>query len=229
MINTYNETDLHKTLKEKYCTEYAGIPEVKIGNYICDILTKDHKIIEIQTTSLYKLVPKLKELSKDFEIKVVFPYPLKKLIEHYSEDGELLKTTKSPAKKTWVSVFSDLIGIVELVAEKKITLDILGVALTEMRVDTVEPVQTKNKSRRFKQRWYKVGKRLDSIIETKTFTCIEDFKDLLPFEKGRLFTSKDLLNYVRKKYLYRVLAVLKRSGIIKTATKQGNVYVYFVE
>ena len=72
MINTYNETDLHKFFKEKYAKENQGnqgFTEVKVGEYICDIFTKESSIIEIQTTSLYKLVPKIESLSKNYRTK----------------------------------------------------------------------------------------------------------------------------------------------------------------
>ena len=80
MINTYNETDLHKFFKEKYATENQGFTEVKVKNYICDIFTEDSSIIEIQTGSLYKLVPKVQDLSPDYKIKIVFPFPFEKAI-----------------------------------------------------------------------------------------------------------------------------------------------------
>ena len=89
MINTYNETDLHKFFKEKYATENQGFTEVKVKNYICDIFTEDSSIIEIQTGSLYKLVPKVQDLSPDYKIKIVFPFPFEKYIETYSENEEL--------------------------------------------------------------------------------------------------------------------------------------------
>ena len=37
MINTYNETDLHKFFKEKYAKENKGFTEVKVQNYIVQI------------------------------------------------------------------------------------------------------------------------------------------------------------------------------------------------
>ena len=62
MINTYNETSLHKFFKEKYAKENKGFTEVKVQNYICDIFTENSEIIEIQTTSLYKLADKINDL-----------------------------------------------------------------------------------------------------------------------------------------------------------------------
>ena len=57
MINTYNETDLHHTLKNLYTSDHAQ-QEVKIGNFVCDICTEDKKIIEIQTAVFSSLKKK---------------------------------------------------------------------------------------------------------------------------------------------------------------------------
>ena len=60
MINTYNETKLHKTLKEIYAMKHDGArTEVTCGKYIADILLEDGGIIEIQTGTLASLAPKI--------------------------------------------------------------------------------------------------------------------------------------------------------------------------
>lgn len=58
MINTLNETSLHKSLKAIYRIQCNGKSEVKIGAYIADILCPDGGIIEIQTGTLGKLLKK---------------------------------------------------------------------------------------------------------------------------------------------------------------------------
>ncbi len=60
IINTLNETHLHRTLKSIYA---LGIPgskmEAPVGDYIADILAPDGSITEIQTGSLSHLSKKL--------------------------------------------------------------------------------------------------------------------------------------------------------------------------
>ena len=44
MINTYNETSLHKKIKEIYATEFNGKTEQKINNYNSNYLQLGDRI-----------------------------------------------------------------------------------------------------------------------------------------------------------------------------------------
>ena len=228
MINTYNETDLHKFFKEKYAKENQGFTEVKVGEYICDIFTKESSIIEIQTTSLYKLVPKIESLSKNYRTKVVFPFPFEKYIENYSETGELLSCKRSPKKNKWINIFTELFGILPLILEKKVELEIVAISISEKRIKTENPVQTKNKSRRFLKNWYKVGKSLNQIIETKNFSSKKDFIQILKEEfiinkiDIKDFTATDLKKYFTKRKLYLVISLLNKNGLIELTKIEKN-------
>ena len=52
MINTFNETKLHNTLKKIYAFEKNGKTEQKIRNYIADVNTESNEIIEIQKSNV---------------------------------------------------------------------------------------------------------------------------------------------------------------------------------
>ena len=54
MINTYNESALHENLKFIYANLVNGTTEVKLKNFICDIVADKH-IYEIQTSNLSSL------------------------------------------------------------------------------------------------------------------------------------------------------------------------------
>ncbi len=232
MINTYNETSLHKFFKEKYAKENKGFTEVKVQNYICDIFTEDSEIIEIQTTSLYKLADKINDLHKDFKIKVVFPFPFEKYIENYSESGDLLSCKRSPKKNKWINIFTELIGFLPLIMEGKCSLEVVGISITEKRIKTENPVQTKNKSRHFLKNWYKAGKSLRKIIDTKTFSQKEDFIKLLKeeFQFNKIdtnnFTASDVKKYFTKRKLYLVISLLNKNGIIELTKTEKNKKFY---
>lgn len=232
MINTYNETDLHKFFKEKYAKENKGFTEVKVQNYICDIFTEDSSIIEIQTGSLYKLVPKIHALSPNYKIKIVFPFPFEKYIENYSETGELLSCKRSPKKNKWISIFSELFGLLPLILEEKVSLEIVAISISEKRIKTEKPVQTKNKSRHFLKNWYKVDKSLNKIIDTKIFSKKEDFIQILKEEfsiskiDSKNFTATDLKNYFTKRKLYLVVSLLNKTGLIDFTKTEKNKKFY---
>ena len=61
MINTYNESSLHKTLIELYALNESAQTEVLKNNHIYDIFKNDGTIIEIQTKNLGKLYAKIKD------------------------------------------------------------------------------------------------------------------------------------------------------------------------
>ena len=232
MINTYNETDLHKFFKEKYAKENKGFTEVKVQNYICDIFTEDSSIIEIQTGSLYKLVPKIQALSPNYKIKIVFPFPFEKYIENYSETGELLSCKRSPKKNKWISIFSELFGLLPLILEEKVSLEIVAISISEKRIKTEKPVQTKNKSRHFLKNWYKVDKSLNKIIDTKIFSKKEDFIQILKEEfsiskiDSKNFTATDLKKYFTKRKLYLVVSLLNKTGLIDFTKTEKNKKFY---
>ena len=54
MINTFFESELHKSIKILYAHTENGQMEIEVEGKICDIVT-DKRIIEIQTGSLDKL------------------------------------------------------------------------------------------------------------------------------------------------------------------------------
>ena len=58
MINIYNESNLHKTLKLFYSDKFNGKTEVPYQKWICDIITESNSIIEIQTSNLQALKEK---------------------------------------------------------------------------------------------------------------------------------------------------------------------------
>ena len=232
MINTYNETDLHKFFKEKYAKEKKGFTEVKVENYICDIFTEDSEIIEIQTSSLYKLVSKIEDLHKKYKIKVIFPFPFFKYIENYSESDELLSCKRSPKKNKWINIFSELFGFLPLILEEKAELEVIAISITEKRIKTEKPVQTINKSRRFLKNWYKAGKSLKEIIEVKTLKNKMDFIKLLEeeFLSNKIdinnFTATDLKKNFTKKKLYLVVSLLHKSGLIEFSKNEKNKKYY---
>lgn len=232
MINTYNETELHKFFKEKYAKEAKGFTEVKVQNYVCDIVTENSEIIEIQTTSLYKLSEKINALHKDYKIKVIFPFPFEKYIENYSESGELLNCKRSPKKNKWINIFTELIGFLPFIVEKKCTLEVIGISITEKRIKTEKPVQTKNRSRHFLKNWYKTGKSLRKIIDTKIISTKKDFTQILQeeFQANKIdtnnFTASDVKKYFTKRKLYLVISLLSKNGIIELTKTEKNKKFY---
>ena len=58
MINTWNESSLHETLKNAWCGPNGSV-EVALHGVICDAVRQDGSIAEIQTGGFGKIRKKL--------------------------------------------------------------------------------------------------------------------------------------------------------------------------
>lgn len=216
MINIYNESSLHKTLKNFYSAQKGFREEVSEDGHIYDILSPDGSIIEIQTKNLSKLFPKIQDaLSKGRRCKIVYPLVIQKEIILLKKDGTQISARKSPKKNSIYDLFSELTGIYPVLLDRNLSLEVLFITAQEIRTQTDCPVQSKNKKRRFKANWIKTDKKLKEIHETKIFYSKEDYIALLPQNLNEDFTVKDL-----EKCLKEI------KGLPKTAAKNSSLIVW---
>lgn len=229
MINTYNESKLHRTLKELYQIQNDGETEIPVGSYICDVVEKNGDVIEIQTKNLGKLMAKMYALhDAGRKVLLVHPIPAVTVIETYDETGNLISRRKSPKKQNWYSLFTELMGIYPLLKEDWFQLEALLVTVREKRIRTAEPVQLKNNSRRFRKNWYKEDKELVEITETKRFSAPADYLALLP-DHPDVFCAKDLAAATGTSNAYKIMWVLKKAGMIEPVEKRGRTTWYSVK
>ncbi len=237
MINTLNETHLHKTLKTLYQIQSEGKTEVLVGNFIADIVAKNNDIIEIQTGSLGKLLKKIEFfISEKKAVKVVYPLVALKYIETKMTNGKV-STRKSPIKKNIYSVFRELTGLVPILLNKNFTIEIIECEITEERIKTNEFLQSKNNRRRFRKDWQKTGKRLEQIGSQKIILHGKaSYKKLLPKNLPQAFSSKDFFELLQgeNKSVKRndsniMLWLYTKLEILKIVGKQKNAYIYSIK
>lgn len=183
MINTYNESDLHATLKKIYALESNGTMEVRLDDtaWICDILTESGDAIEIQTSNLSALTEKAEYiLETGRKVKIVHPIAETKWIELYASDGTLLHKKKSPKKATIFDSLRGMTQICPLFLHENCTLEVLHCEITEMRRETKNPAQTPNNARRHLKNWLPMGKRLEKIIRKERLCTKSDWEKLIP-------------------------------------------------
>lgn len=193
MINTYNESSLHKTLKELYALKENAQTEVLKNNHIYDVLKSDGTIIEIQTKNLGKLYAKTKDsLNLGLKCTIVHPIATETIIITKDKDGNTLSKRKSPKKNSIYSIFRELTSIYPLLLENNFKLEVLETIITEERIKTETPVQSKNKQRRFKKNWNKADKKLNKILNTRIFKTKNDYLELLPEGLPEEFTTKEI-------------------------------------
>lgn len=223
VINTYNESSLHNTLKVYYATTLNGKMEVEQDGHIYDVLCSNGNIVEIQTKNLSKLSSKITDaIQKGHTLKLVYPLVYRTRIILTDENGKIISNRLSPKKGSIYDIFKELTGLYSLLLNPKFSLEVVTINLIEHRVRTAEPVQSVNKNRRFKKNWLKTNKRLDEIIETKTFCTKEDYLNLLPQNLPDEFCAKDLN---LPKYANIMLWVLSRIPVIElTQIKKKSKY-----
>lgn len=225
MINTLNESSLHKTLKTLYSQNEGCRTEVESDGYIYDIADKKGNITEIQTRNLAKLLPKIQDtIALKHKIRIVYPLVTKKYIELYSSDGNRISRRKSPVNGSIYNLFDELTGIYPVLLEKKFSLEVLEITMCERRIRTEEPVQSKNGRRRFPKNWLKTNKQLEEITCTKTFKKAEDYLSLIPKTCSEEFSAKELSSALKadktlpvsaSRQAHLMLWVLKRMEIIE--------------
>ena len=226
MINTYNESSLHNTLKVFYAEKYGGETEVECDGHIYDILCGDGEVIEIQTKGLSKLAGKIKDaMERGHKVRLVYPLVYRTRIILTSENGELISKRLSPKKGCIYDMLRELTGLTDILLNKKFTLEVITINMIEHRVRTSEPVQTNNKSRRFRKNWLKVNKRLEDILETRQFKTKKDYLALLPQELPQEFCARDLK---LPKYAHILLWVLSRIPVIRQIETKGKTKYYVI-
>lgn len=199
MVNTYNESNLHLTLKKLYALETNGRTEIQIEGtkWIADIIEENGNIIEIQTANLSALTEKVRFLlDSGRKVKIVHPIVFEKWIETLEINGDLKSRRKSPKRNTIYSVLRGLTKIYPLLENKNLTVEILYVNVTEIRRKTEEKVQLLNKSRRHLKDWIPEGKRLEKILKVQRFCGLEDWKKIFPVEENAEFSKKELYSSI---------------------------------
>ncbi len=232
MINTYNESSLHRTLKNILCKEYNGKTEIEIDNYICDIVSKNNEIIEVQTKNLGNLTGKILNLLENHKVTLVYPLPCTSYIEYYKHINEKpISRKKSPRKKNIYDIFDELMGCFPVLLHENFTLKIIETSITKERIKTDTKVQSQNKKRRFLKNWLTHDTTLDELHNTFVLKTRQDYVQLLPDNLQSQFTVKDVVEcnnvpVIKKDQAYKMLWTFRKMGIIEFLGKEGRSKMY---
>lgn len=235
MINVYNESSLHKTLKEMYALNEGAETEVAQDGYVYDIMKEDGSVIEIQTKNVSKLYVKIKTaLDKGRKCRIVHPLVTEKTIILTDKSGNITSRRKSPKRENSYSIFRELTGIYPLLLHENFTLETAEVSVTEERIKTEEPVQSPNGKRRFKKDWLKKDKKLNEILKTRTLRQKEHYLSFLPPGLPEEFSVKDVQNLLKMQGQPKstwvqagiMLWVLTHMNLIEKNGAKGRSYLY---
>ena len=235
MINTLNESSLHKTLKTLYQIQAENTrTEVPVGPYIADLLTEKGCVIEIQTGSVSSLRKKIQYyFDSKMKVTVVHPVVTKKTIQTMKLDGTVTER-KSPKKNSIYTAFRELTGITDLLLDPKLTIDFLECSIVEIRKETESEVQSKNGRRRYPKKWLKAGKKLEEIMGTTSLHGKRSYQKLIPAELKADWTVRELKAILKSKgisvseeKLRIFLWVLEKTGLVRKE-KAGTKNLYSI-
>lgn len=218
MINTWNESSLHESLKHAWCGDDGSV-EVARDGVICDAVRSDGTIIEVQTTSFGKIKDKLSRLLPDNRVELVYPVAVNLVIETWSADGTVLSCRKSPKHGTIYQLFGEMTGIIHLLGHSNLSITVVFADVREKRIN--------DGSGSWRRKGVRIAERiLEHIHETRTFSNIEDFAALLPEILPEHFTVSDLRKAGAGKHAGKMAWVLRKTNRIRLSGKNRNAFVY---
>jgi hypothetical protein len=217
------ETSLHRSLKERYATGGDGRAEVRVREYRIDAIDDTGRLVEVQSGPLGPLGGKLCRLLPDHRVRIVKPVVLRRrVVRRLRPDGPDLSARSSPKRGALHDVFDDLLGVVRVFPHSNLDIEILGVAIDEVRTP-----------RRRRPGYAVADRRLGEICSTATLARAEDLWALLPEDcDGRApFTTFDLAERLGRPpwFAQRVAYCLRHTGAARVIGKVGNRIVYVRE
>lgn len=217
-INTANERPLHAALKQWYSRPGDAI-EAHVDGYMIDIV-RDGLLIEIQTRNFSALKRKLRRLSENHRIRLVYPIPRQKWLVRFNTDGSLIGRRKSPKRGSIDMLFQELVSIPEFLAHPNFSVEVLFIHEEEVRL--------KRARVRWRRVWNTAERRLKEVVGRRLF---EDAQSMLEFVPGGLseqFTARELAVAAGKPLwvAQKIVYCLSRMGVLEFKGKRRNAHLY---
>ena len=218
-INIYAESALHESVKA-YLSRAGDRLEALVEGKIVDLVRADGELVEIQTARLDKLAAKVAFLASSAKVRVVHPIAAEKeIIRLDPTTGEILSTRKSPKHGTILSLFDELVKASSLLSVPGLTIEVLLVKVRELRTRDGSGSWRRGGDRT-------VARELVSVVESRQFSCREDWSALLP--RGEVWDSTSLAQAlgISSTLARKMLYTLSKTGIIEESGKSGRKKMY---
>lgn len=214
------ETSLHQDLKVRYGLDRGGLCEVAIGGFRIDAVDEEGTLVEVQSGSLGALKPKLRTLLPGHRVRIVKPVVMRRrIIRRDRLDGPDRSSRQSPKRGALIDVFDDLVGVAAFLADENLSVELLGVAIEEVRI-----------ARRRRPGYRVIDRRLDHVVESLRIDAPDDLWGLLPagLPDSEPFTTRDLARKLDRPlpFAQRVAYCLRLSGAAHPVGKLGNSHLY---
>ena len=201
-----------------YCPPNGSI-EKKVGDFFCDIVCDNGKIIEIQTGNFNNIKKKLEILTKNHSIELIYPISSTTYIKTLKEDGSLKSCNKSPLHGSIFQICREISPIAHLAKNKNLKITILFIESITTKID-----DKKGRSRYKNARI--IERELVKILKVESYDSIASLLfsmlDLLP----PIFTTKDIKKLGYKRYTSYVTWFFKKANLIEETKKVGKLKLY---
>ncbi len=221
-IGMLGEKLLHSALKY-YIEPNELCHEIKVGGYYADILNEDG-ITEVQTGSLYPLLPKLRAyLADGCTVTVVYPMARRKKLYWIDPlTGETTVGRSVVSKKGVIDAFCELVYLREVLCDPRLTMRIIFLDIEEYKLLT-------GRSRDRKRWGASKFERIPTAIEGETLLCGgADYISLLPNDLPQEFTTAELAAALKasSKAASAMARTLLDMGLLRRTGKRERFYLY---
>lgn len=131
-IGELREGPLHAALKALLARPGDRF-EVRVDNYVIDLVRADGELVEIQTGNFSPLRAKLDALLDRHRIRIVHPIPAQRRIVRVDEDGEIVSARRSPKRPGPATIFEGLVSFPTLLSHPHLTVEVLLCAEDHVR------------------------------------------------------------------------------------------------
>jgi hypothetical protein len=221
-INLYSEHSLHSQLKE-WLSEPGDRSEVLVDGRVVDLLKADGELVEVQTGSLGKIVPKALVLAASGRrVRVVYPVAAETSIRRLDpKTGELLSVRKSPKRGDVWSLFDELVKAHGLIAAPLIEVEVLLVKAVDIKVRDGSGSWRSRGDRR-------ADRILEEVISSRRLGSRSQWLALIPGSLPPPWSSASLGEAlgIRPDRARKVLYCLARAGLLAETGKEGRRKLY---
>lgn len=221
-IGTLRENPLHASLKRWY-SRPGDLVEHPVDGFVID-LVRDDLLIEVQTSRVSAMRPKLKTLlDAGHRVRVVHSIPVEKWIVKVGDDELVLSRRRSPKQGRPSDVFAELVGIPDLIAGYPLSVEVLMTNEEEYRRHTP--------GRSWRRRgWSVVERRLIEVVGSHMIEGIPGLVGLVPPDLPAVFTTADLAEGIGRprRVAQQMAYCLRKTGVFRVVGKRGNSVEYRV-
>jgi hypothetical protein len=221
-IGLINEKPLHASLKQWYARPGDRF-EVPVDRFVIDIV-RDDLLIEIQTRNFASINSKLRELTRSYEVRLVYPVVQEKwIVRSAADDGGIAARRKSPKRGRLEDLFWELVSIPQLLSNPNFSLEVLMIREEEVR-------RYDGKRRKWRRRgWVIEGRRLLDVLDRRVFGNAADWLAFVP-PGLQSFTTKDLATIAdtRRELAQKMAYCLRHGRMIELIGRQGRANLYRV-